>query len=57
MRFEGEGVAETSGVVFSMMPKNSRDVVGVSKPTDLECFSVTPSSEARASMWRWVVCI
>lgn len=55
MRLAGEGVADTSGVVLRMMPRNSREVVGVSKPTDLECLKVMPSSMAREFISLWVV--
>lgn len=50
MRLCGEGVADTSGNVFRIMPRNSREVVGVSKPTDLECLNVMPSSVDRDSI-------
>ena len=51
----GEGVADTSGVVLRMIPKNSRDVVGLLKPTDLESLNVMPSCLAIDFIIVWVV--
>ena len=51
----GDGVADTSGVVLRMIPKNSRDVVGLVKPTDLESLKVMPSWFAIYFIILWVV--